>query len=77
MKRLKLFLLTALLLTANISFAQNKVLDSLFTQLKKANTDIAKAELLNAISSEYIENDPTKMSEYAQKALELSKKTWI
>ena len=72
MKCLKLLMLFTAFFAANISFAQNKVLDSLLTDLKKADTDIKKAELLNAIASEYIENDPAKMAEYAHKALEIA-----
>lgn len=73
MKCLKLLLLITAFFTASNSLAQTKVLDSLLYELAKTNTDVKRAELLNAVASEYIENNPVKMAEYARKALELSK----
>ncbi len=72
MKCLKLFSLLTIILFTNASFAQNKVLDSLLIQLDKAGNEAQRVELLNAVASEYIENNPAKMLEYAEKALKLS-----
>lgn len=72
MKPLKIFFIAVAALASVSAYSQSKVLDSLFAELKKANTDAKKVELLNLISSEYVENDPAKMMEYADKALKLA-----
>lgn len=72
MRFLKFFLLFAFIVVVTPAFSQQKVLDSLFTAMKKAKTDKEKVNLLNEIASEYVENDPAKMMEYAQKALKLA-----
>ncbi|MUV03655.1 tetratricopeptide repeat protein [Flavobacterium rakeshii] len=73
MKFLKTLAVITLFLFNCTVFSQNRVLDSLLNQLDKASTDKQKAELLNAVSSEYVENNPELMMQYAQKALKLSK----
>lgn len=68
----KLFiLLTAILATASLQ-AQTAVLDSLKLKLSSAKNDSERVRLLNAISSEYVENDPAQMMDFAQKALRLA-----
>lgn len=56
------------------ALCQNKAADSLVLVLNKAKNDIDKVQLLNAISNEYKTSDPKLMSDYAEKALLLSKK---
>ena len=70
MKKLYI-LLTALLATVSLS-AQTAVLDSLKLKLSSAKNDSERVRLLNAISSEYVENDPAQMMDFAQKALKLA-----
>ncbi len=73
MKIFRILLITSLTLFYSINASsQTKVLDSLFNKLKNPASDTEKIQLLNDISSEYIENDPAKMMEYAKKALALS-----
>ena len=75
MKLIKnLYLFTLFVVFITPAFSQQKVLDSLLVAQQKATTDKEKVVLLNAIASEYIENDPAKMMEYAQKALALAQK---
>ncbi|KAF2512974.1 tetratricopeptide repeat protein [Flavobacterium arcticum] len=74
MKLLKFLLLFIFIVVATPVFSQQKVLDSLFVAMKNATTDKEKVTLLNEIASEYIENNPEKMMEYAQKALTLAQK---
>lgn len=64
-------LLTAILATASLQ-AQTAVLDSLKLKLSSAKNDSERVRLLNAISSEYVENDPAQMMDFAQKALRLA-----
>ncbi|KAF2519801.1 tetratricopeptide repeat protein [Flavobacterium salilacus subsp. salilacus] len=71
-KNLYLFILFAAAITP--AFSQQKVLDSLFAAQQNAKSDKERVALLNAIASEYIENDPEKMMEYARKALTLAQK---
>lgn len=73
MRSTSLLLMLLTLLFANIVTAQNKVVDSLFTELDKANTTKKKARLYNLIASEYTSIDPVKLEEYANKALQLAK----
>lgn len=54
--------------------AQDKVMDSLQNDLKKAKNDIDKAKALNAIADQYKYSDPSKMAEYGTKALQLSQR---
>ena len=54
--------------------AQNKVLDSLQHKLAVSTTASQKAELLNAIANEYVENDPELMISYAKRAMALAQK---
>lgn len=58
------------------SFAQNdKVIDSLMNILKNANEDTNKVNLLNALSSRYLDITPNQgAKEYAEKALVLAEK---
>ncbi|RYJ45560.1 tetratricopeptide repeat protein [Flavobacterium beibuense] len=72
MKLLKLLPVCVAILLPFTCFSQNKVLDSLLTELEKADTDAKKVELLNAVGAEYIENDPAMMMQYAEKALKLA-----
>lgn len=74
MKLLQLLLFFLLLFVAPFAFSQQKVVDSLFAEMKKAAGDKEKVVLLNAIASEYIENDPEMMMKYAKKALVLAEK---
>ncbi|MEZ0007017.1 tetratricopeptide (TPR) repeat protein [Flavobacterium sp. 28YEA47A] len=57
-----------------LSYSQETTIDSLKKVLNHSKNDIDKAELLNAIASEYMSSDPKQMGDYANKALELSKK---
>lgn len=77
MKLLKLLIVCAGILLSSSSFSQNKVVDSLLTELNKAKTDNEKVGLLNAIGAEYIENDPAMMMQYAEKALKLARQRGI
>jgi tetratricopeptide (TPR) repeat protein len=70
MKALKLLLLVFCFCQS--AFSQNKITDSLFTELGKAGSDAKRVELYNAIASEYIENNPALMMQYAQKGLKLA-----
>jgi len=54
--------------------AQNKAADSLIVLLDRCKSSICKAKLLNNIAEEYKNTNPKLMLEYANKALELSKK---
>ena len=75
MKLIKnLYLFTLFVVVITPVFSQQKVLDSLLVAQQKATTDKEKVALLNEIASEYIENNPEKMMEYAQKALTLAQK---
>ncbi len=68
----KLYILfIALLATVSLP-AQTAVLDSLKLKLSSAKNDSERVRLLNAISSEYVENDPAQMMDFAQKALKLA-----
>lgn len=57
-----------------LSYSQEKTIDSLKKVLNHSKNDIDRAELLNAIASEYMSGDPKQMRDYANKALDLSKK---
>jgi tetratricopeptide (TPR) repeat protein len=74
MKKIQHLLLSLFLVFPVIVFSQSKAIDSLNTLLGQAKNDIDKAQLLNAISSEYRQSDPKKTLEFAQKALSLSRK---
>ncbi len=50
------------------------MVDSLVVVLNRTKNDIDKAELLNAISDSYKTTDPKVMLDYANRALQLSKK---
>ncbi len=52
---------------------RNRILDSLFTVLKVHKTDTAKVNTLNAIASEFRNNDPDTSIYFGNKALELAK----
>ncbi|CAM3643530.1 tetratricopeptide repeat protein [Flavobacterium gelidilacus] len=67
-------LLYLFLIIATVVQAQDKVLDSLQNELKKAKNDIDKTIVLNAIADQYKYSDPTKMAEYGNQALQLAKK---
>ncbi|OIQ21408.1 MAG: hypothetical protein BM557_03920 [Flavobacterium sp. MedPE-SWcel] len=73
MRHLNFLLLLTLIGYVVPSFSQQKVLDSLFVELDKVESNKKRAALLNAIASEYIENDPERMMDYAKEALTLSK----
>ena len=67
-------LLYLFLIIATVVQAQDKVLDSLQNELKKAKNDIDKTIVLNAIADQYKYSDPTKMAAYGNQALLLAKK---
>jgi tetratricopeptide (TPR) repeat protein len=67
-------LLYLFLIIATVVQAQDKVLDSLQNELKKAKNDIDKTIVLNAIADQYKYSDPTKMAEYGNQSLQLAKK---
>jgi tetratricopeptide (TPR) repeat protein len=71
---MKSFVICFFMLFCVLSYSQEKTIDSLKNVLNHTKNDIDKAELLNAIASEYMSSDPKQMREYANKALELSKK---
>lgn len=56
------------------TLAQENAADSLVAVLSKSKNDIERADLLNAISDGYKSSDPAKMSDYAGRALDLSRK---
>ena len=63
-----------LLFVSTISFAQNQVrIDSLLTKLPTAK-GTNKADIYNALSAEYHNNDPSKAIEFAEKGLTISQK---
>jgi len=62
------------LLISTIILAQDKVIDSLQNELKITKNDIDKALILNTIADQYKYSDASKMAEYANQALQLSKK---
>jgi len=72
--RRKLCLLFFLILVSFSVLSQNKTIDSLGIVFQKTKNDIDKVVLLNAIASEYKSSNPKLMQDYAQKALQLSKK---
>lgn len=67
-----LFLIT--FFTTLFAFAQNKEIDSLNSILSQSKNDIDKVQLYNSISDNYKTSNPKKMLDYANKALQLSKK---
>jgi tetratricopeptide (TPR) repeat protein len=71
--RTKIFLYLFLIVSTIVQ-AQDKVMDSLQNELKKAKNDIDKTMVLNAIADQYKYSDPNKMAEYGNKALQLAKK---
>lgn len=70
----KLRLLFIFLLVSFPVLSQNKSADSLVSLLQKSKNDLDKTVLLNAIATEYMSSDPKLLQNYAQKALDLSKK---
>lgn len=72
-KSTSIFLLFLGLLSA-WGFAQNKTIDSLALALTHSKNDIDRAQLLNTIAVEYQTSDPKLVLEYANRALQLSKK---
>lgn len=73
MKIFKILLLT--FFTFLFSFqalSQTKVLDSLFSVLKKTHEAKHRVFLLNEIGTEYADSDPQKMQEYVKRALALA-----
>ena len=71
---MKIKLLFLFLLVSVAVFSQNKAADSLINVLNKTKSDIDKTVLLNAIATEYMSSDPKLMQDFANKALDLSKK---
>ncbi|WP_338760410.1 tetratricopeptide repeat protein [Bernardetia sp. ABR2-2B] len=61
-----------ILLLATYSYSQNLIIDSLSTELKKANTEEVKVDLLNKIGWEYFFVDTEKYGQYAHKAYQKS-----
>jgi len=72
MKNVRFLVLCFAILCCAGGHSQNKVIDSLNSRLKMAVDDKDRVETLNALASEYIENDPARMMEYAKKALTLA-----
>lgn len=69
----KLLLVPFLLFSLAVN-SQNQKIDSLNLTLKKVKNDIDKVQTLNAISDEYKTSNPKMMIQFANKALELSKR---
>jgi tetratricopeptide (TPR) repeat protein len=67
-------LLYLFLLLSTVVLAQDKVMDSLKSELKKSKNDIDKTMVLNAIADQYKYSDPNKMAAYGNQALQLAKK---
>ena len=70
-------LLVIMLLTANMLFAQEKVMreiDSLKTELSKIKNDSDKAKLLSKICERYWSVNPPEGLQYGHQSLELAKK---
>ena len=68
------FLLITFLLFVTELVAQNPAADSLKLVLKRTTNDIDEAKLLNEIASAYRADNPKLMQQYANEALQLSKK---
>ena len=68
------YLFFLLLLFPLKAISQNPTADSLRVVLQHTKNDIDKSQLLNDIASAYRTNNPKLMLEYAEKALQLSKK---
>ena len=68
-QRITLFF--SLLALSYLSFGQNKLIDSLITQLDKVKME-EKASVLNQIAQNYIPDEPEKCLLYANKALDLA-----
>jgi tetratricopeptide (TPR) repeat protein len=68
--KIKLFIIV--FISSFFISAQNKTVDSLLVQLKNANSDIARSEILNNLANEYGANNPKLMLTYANKALKLA-----
>ncbi len=62
------------LITSVKAISQNTVADSLIQVFQKTKNDIDKAQLLNSIATAYGADNPKLMEDYAEKALQLSKK---
>lgn len=73
MKIYSYFFFFLLLLSLN-GFSQNPTADSLKNVLQHAKNDIDRSQLLNDIASAYRMDNPKLMLDYAEKALQLSKK---
>jgi tetratricopeptide (TPR) repeat protein len=72
---MKTQILSCLFLTLCVTAqSQNHAIDSLDKVLQQSKNDIDKARALNAIADQYKTVDPKQLRDYAQKALELSKK---
>ncbi len=71
--RTKIFLYLFLIVSTIVQ-AQDKLMDSLQNELKKAKNDIDKTMVLNTIADQYKYSDPNKMAQYGNKALQLAKK---
>jgi hypothetical protein len=56
------------------AIAQNKEIDSLKNVLNESKNDIDKVNIYNLISDNYKTSNPNMMVDYANKALQLSKK---
>ena len=74
MRKLYFFLFLLFGCFSGLAYAQNPTIDSLKLTLTNAKNDIDKTQLLNTIAVEYQTSDPKLVLEYANKALQLSKK---
>lgn len=70
-KSLALFFLLSCFFSA---LAQQTAPDSLQSALSRARNDIDRAQLLNALSTQFQQTNPDKMAYYAQQALSVAKK---
>jgi len=66
--------LLIVILSNNTAISQNKIVDSLITELSKAKHDTSKVNILNQLSLKIVGTDVEKAAEYSNQAIELSKK---
>lgn len=74
MKIEKYIVLYCLLFLSAFGWSQNRKADNLLLVLQKTRNDIDRAQVLNDIADQYKTSNPKLMMDYAQKALDLSRK---
>lgn len=72
--KIRILIICVFVLFYGASYSQTKAIDSLKGVLNRSKNDIDKAVLLNAIATEYMSSDIAMMQEYANKALDVSKR---